>query len=404
MSGKKVNNRIVVVTEYFYPRDRPDSYFLTEIAKVLSKVAEGNIKVICNSELKDNEELGFVKNKIVRLQENSLNKNGLLSRIIKFIISTLKLGWKTLFTIRTDDRLFSVTNPAFLIILLAVLKKFKRFHYTLLVYDIFPENLIAVNLLKQDSYIYKITKKIFDWSYSQADHLIVIGRDMEELMTEKTKATVELSLITNWCDIDTVVKKPKKDNPILTKHDLEDKIVFAFVGNFGRVQGIDTLLEMASSVQDERFRLLFIGDGAMLPMIKEHITKNPDGNVVYAGSFPPSEQNVFLNACDVAIVSLTDSMYGLGVPSKSYYNMAAQKPIFYLGDERSEIGQVVIENDIGWVVGHTTAHGLSQKIDSILEEKIDFKELGRKARRVVETKFSKYVVLNRYEDLFNAQR
>ena len=391
-----------MVTEYFYPRDRPDSYLLTEIAMRLAKINNGNIKVICNAELKENEELEFIKNKIIRLKENKLSKDGLLSRIMKFVIATIKLGSKTFFSIKKNDRIFSVTNPAFLIVVLGIFKKFIKFHYTLLVYDVFPENLVAANILKKESFLYKMMKKIFDWSYRKADHLIVIGRDMQELIGEKTKNTVPMTLITNWCDVVDVIPKQKKENPIIEEFGLEDKIVFAFTGNFGRVQGIDTLLKMASLVKNPKFRLLFIGNGAMLPEIKKYIKKNPNGNVIYAGSFPPSEQNTFLNACDIAIISLNHSMYGLGVPSKSYYNMAAKKPLFYLGDENSEIGRVVIENDIGWVFNDKTPEILADEIDALLDSNINFQDYGLRARKVVEDNFSKEIVLNKYETLFNS--
>lgn len=48
-----------------------------------------------------------------------------------------------------------------------------------------------------------------------------------------------------------------------------------------------------------------------------------------------SQQNDFLNACDIGIVTLNDGMYGLGVPSKSYNIWAAGKPILYIGDDNS---------------------------------------------------------------------
>lgn len=396
----KMNKKILIVTEYFYPGIRPDSYLLTEIAKTLSKANDGNIEVICNTELGDNIELDFLNGNIIRLKNNSLSKDKLLLRVLKFILSTSKLGWKTFFSLNTGDKLLSVTNPAFLIVVLGVFKKLKKFEYTLLVYDVFPENLVAANIIKADSLVYKISKKIFDWSYCQTDHLVVIGRDMQELIGKKTNNTIPMSLITNWCDVDNVMPLPKKENAIIKSFNLEDKIVFAFVGNFGRVQGIDKLLEVASLVKNFKFRLLFIGDGAMLPKIKEYIENNPNGKVIYAGSYPSSEQNIFLNACDVAIISLNDSMYGLGVPSKSYYNMAAQKPLFYLGDKNSEIGLVINEYNIGWVVNNLTTEQIAAKIDEILEDNIDIKGYGERAREVVKENFSKEIVLKKYENLF----
>ncbi len=222
---------------------------------------------------------------------------------------------------------------------------------------------------------------------------------MEEIIGQKTNQQVPLSLITNWADTDKISPMLKKDNLIVKKYNLEQKTVFSFTGNLGRVQGIQNLLNAAKLVKNIEFVLLFIGDGAMRSVIEEHIDEHPNGNVVYAGSYPASEQNLFLNACDVAMVSLSPSMYGLGVPSKSYYNMAAGKPLLYIGDERSEVGRVIVEHDIGWVVEPNNAKKLAQLFENICQDG-SLHEKGRKSRKTLEKYYSKKVVLNQYENLY----
>lgn len=45
-----MKNIIVIVIEYFYPENRPDSHLLTEITKTLAKTNNANIKGISNME------------------------------------------------------------------------------------------------------------------------------------------------------------------------------------------------------------------------------------------------------------------------------------------------------------------------------------------------------------------
>lgn len=396
----QLKKKVLIVTEYFYPRNRPDSYLITEISRAINEATLGNIKIICNSELKMDKELDFVEEKIIRLHENRLNNDKLFFRMIKFIISTIQLSFTTFKSLKSGDELFTVTNPAFLLVVFALFKRIKKFHYTLLVYDVFPENLIAVGLVKPNSMLYKITKKIFDWAYSQTDLLVVIGRDMQELIANKTHNKVPLKLISNWCDVETVIPSPKSNNTIIQKFNLEEKIVFSFTGNFGRAQGIERLLKIASLVSNSDFKLLFIGDGAMRPLIEQYIKENPNGNVLYAGVYPSSEQNIFLNACDVALISLDNNMYGLGVPSKSYYNMAARKPLLFIGHQDSEIAQVITENQIGWCCYSADNKDIATTIDRICAQKDDFITLGDKSRQIVTEKFSKPVVLEKYKKLY----
>lgn len=397
----KMNNKILIVTEYYYPNHLTTSNYLTKISEVLS--LENEIKVICNIDLKKNNELEFIRGRIIRIKENKLNKNKFLSRMFQLLYSSFQLTWTTFISVHRGDHIFSVTNPAFLILVLPIIAKIKNCEYTLLVYDVFPENTVAAGVLKKTSFFYKIVKKMFDWAYSRADKLIVIGRDMEEVIGAKTNYKVPIQLITNWCDTEKIYCMEKCDNSIIKSLKLEDKIVFSFAGNLGQLQGVQNLLEAAKLVDHNKFILLFIGIGAKLPLIEKHIEEYPEGNVVYGGSYPPSDQNLFLNACDVSIVSLDNSMYGLGVPSKSYYNMAAAKPLLFIGEQLSEIGRVVSEHDIGWVVSPNNPEKLAEKIEEICKnEKYEYK--GKKAKDVVEQFYSEKVIMQKYRELYKSQK
>jgi glycosyltransferase involved in cell wall biosynthesis len=391
--------RILIVSEYFYPSDNSTAYYITEISRALSSV--GNVTVLCNTELGSNSEVAFLVNEVIRVKGGTINKSSLMSRIIHFIITTLRLSWKLLTCVDRGSSVFAVTNPAFLIIFLALIKKIKKFNFTLLAYDIFPENALAAGILKKKGLVYNIAKMVFDWAYMQADHIVVIGRDMEQVIGEKTRYCVPMTLITNWCDTGRVQALPKEENEIVRRLGLEDKVVFSFVGNLGRVQGIKNLLDAATRVQNRDFILLFIGDGTMRPIIEAYISNTPSGNVMYAGSYPASEENIFLNACDVALISLSPDMYGLGVPSKSYHNMAAGKPILLVGDQDSEIGRVINENGIGWITSPNDAAVLAAQFEKICVDK-SLKDKGRKSRSIIEKLYSKEVVLTKYKKLYES--
>ena len=176
--------------------------------------------------------------------------------------------------------------------------------------------------------------------------------------------------------------------------------MFSFVGNLGRVQGIDFLLEVSSLVKSPEFTMLFIGNGALVDKIKRFIKNSNNNNVIYAGYFPSSENNLILNACDVAIVSLNKSMYGLGVPSRFYNNLVVKKPILYLGDIDSEIGKTILENKIGWVCNNINPSEVARIIDSIITEKENIGDIGNRARKIAETKYSKNNVLRKYSEIF----
>ena len=139
---------------------------------------------------------------------------------------------------------------------------------------------------------------------------------------------------------------------------------------------------------------MFVGAGAKL----DDINKFAEGhdNTYSFGFVSRSQQNDFLNACDVGIVTLADGMYGLGVPSKSYNIMATGHPILYVGEEDSEVAMFVKKYDIGWVVKPNDPIALKNQIEEIIKERDTLQQKGIKAREVAEKVYGKDVVLEQY--------
>jgi len=110
----------------------------------------------------------------------------------------------------------------------------------------------------------------------------------------------------------------------------------------------------------------FYGTGAMERPLKEKGIPN----VYFHGPYFRSQQEEILGAAHVSVVTLSDGMYGLGVPSKTYNIMAAGRPIIYFGPENGEIGLLIKEHGIGYI-------GWPKKWD--VE---DLKSMGAKARNL----------------------
>ena len=107
-------------------------------------------------------------------------------------------------------------------------------------------------------------------------------------------------------------------------------------------------------------------------------------NVIFHGPYFRSQQEEIIGAAHVSIVTISEGMFGLGVPSKTYNIMAAGRPILYFGPEDGEIGLMVKENRIGYI-------GWPQYWD--LEE---IKIIGQRARALAESDYSKAIILNKF--------
>src|SRR5690606_33355954 len=99
--------------------------------------------------------------------------------------------------------------------------------------------------------------------------LIVLGRDMFDLMDLKTRNPNNISIIENWADVENIIPKSFDNNPIILNHNLKDKIVFLFAGNMGRLQGLEFIIDLLSEVRNPKIHFLFVGNGAVLPILEK---------------------------------------------------------------------------------------------------------------------------------------
>lgn len=71
----------------------------------------------------------------------------------------------------------------------------------------------------------------------------------------------------------------------------EDMPVFIFVGRITILKNVLFLVDALARLKDKRFKMLFVGDGKELPMLKKRVTRaGLDDNVMYLGKISDREQ------------------------------------------------------------------------------------------------------------------
>lgn len=212
-----MNNKTTwILSDLFYPEETSTSHILTKIAN--KKALTSNVHVICgspiyfisgsNTKFSINEKI-----EITRIQGFTGNKNNLFFRFYRFICLSKQMIRILSSEITPDDSVLVVTNPAFLVLFIAKLKRKIDFKLTVLVHDVFPENLFSVKIFKYLKGPIKLLIKIFNKAYSKADSIIVLGSDMKEVFERKflkTKQKPNIYVIPNWADLDLISVKKKK--------------------------------------------------------------------------------------------------------------------------------------------------------------------------------------------------
>lgn len=359
-----------IVTELFPPDETSTSYIMGEIANALC--VKYQVKVICGPEIYDKRKKLDENNRleidssieIHRVNGANFDKNKTIDKALSFLLMSRRLSSIAKSNIRKEDKVLIVTNPAPLVLLMCGLKRKIGFELHVLVHDVFPENTKSAGLKIP---VYGFVKMLFDQAYSQADQLIALGRDMAKVLRKKAPNS-KVTIIENWADVESIIPKPMP----------EGKVRLQYAGNIGRVQALDKVIERLPD--DIEFHIY--GTGSMEDRLKQ-IAKP---NVSFHGPYFRSQQNDVLSDCHIALVTLEDGMYGLGVPSKTYNILAAGRPILFLGPRGSEIDMLVKDEGIGYC-------GWPNKWN-----KLELLAMGKKARLVAERDYSKDRILHKFID------
>ena len=357
--------KLIVVSEFVSAKDNSTGYFWSSLIRKAANVFR-ETTVISPGEIDSLENVNFVK-----ISSKKYNKNSFFSRLFFQVFQSLQFSLKIIKLAKKKDTLIVGTNPSVLLVFLPILKKILGFNWVLLVHDVIPENLVPAGIVKKDTILFKVLSKYFYFVYSSPDKIIVIGRDMKNLILQKSNIEPgQVVVIQNWVNHNDIQTVAVEENSIYKALEVsKNDFVFTFFGNLGRVQGIHNILEASKYISNENIKILFIGDGYCKEYLLDFIDQSDKRNVLYYGAIEQEQKNQGLSACDVALVTLADGMLGLGVPSKAYFSMAADKPILSVMDANAEISIMVKEHNIGWTCPANNPQKLAMLFDEIYTQK-----------------------------------
>jgi colanic acid biosynthesis glycosyl transferase WcaI len=402
LKNRRRSRRLWVVTELYFPEETSTGYYMTRIAEGLT--ADFDVHAVAgfpNYLYKGEKAPGFeIRDdvSIHRLRATRFDKNSIPLKALNMLTFSIAVLIFALRRFQRGDRVLVVTTPPILPFFVALAALLKGVGMTLLVHDTYPEILSASGKVNTRSPLFSFLQSAKNWIYKMAEGIIVVGRDMESLARKQTAGLdSRITWISNWAELETVFPDKDSATNFRTKHGLEEKFVILYAGNMGYPNDLETIVLAAEKLKSEKtVQFVFLGAGAKLRWLKERIESHSLTNVTILDPRPRTEQNEFLNGCDIGIVSLVDRMKGVSVPSRTYNLLAAGKPILGIVDPESEVGFVIRENEVGFLIRHGHPEDLVDAVMTGLKNPETLAEMGRKGRELALRNFNQESALEEY--------
>lgn len=325
-------------------------------------------------------------------------KNAILRALRYFLISGIQF-WKGVWT-KDIDLIYVASTPPTQGALAALVKKFKRVPFVYNLQDIFPDSLAGTDLAKKGGLLWKIGRVIENFTYRNADKIIVISEDFKKNIMAKGVPEEKIVVVYNWVDEQAVVDVPREENKLFEKYGLDrSKFYITYNGNIGLTQNMDMLLEVAKALEaNEDIQFVLVGNGAYLEQVQQIIKDRNIGNVTLLPFQPYEDISHVFSLGDVSLVISKPGVGANSVPSKTWSIMSASRPVLANFDE-NELKSIVEDNSCGIFTKAGDKVAFTDAILKLYNDRELCKEMGKNGRKFVMENLTKAVGTQKYIDV-----
>jgi glycosyltransferase involved in cell wall biosynthesis len=404
--------KILLIAQHYFPDLVSTGLHMTELTTKwkelypeisMNVLTSNNTAKVKHEKVITNEVYKGVQ--IRRVKSVGKQHGNLINRVIYAIGFILKALFYLLKNGRKYDIYLITTNPPFLGILILVIHKLFKKPYIIISYDIYPQILNSLGILKSDNILYKLWYKLNTVVYKNSEKVVSIGDDMTEILLSQIGVTHKnkIELIYNWSDKNSVRYIAPEENKFLSSQNLLDKKVVLYSGTFGTTHNIEDILQASLDLKDNiEIVFLFIGGGAKEKVVLDHIKNNNSQNLILLPFQPFEILSQTLSSATISIVCLDEKFTGLSVPSKTYGLMAAKQPILALMSNNAEIARTINKFNFGKVWNESSHVKLSSVILEMLSDKENLEFMATNGYDAFIDNFNIDISVKKYNDLVHS--
>lgn len=340
-------------------------------------------------------------------------------RALRYVLCWIKQFIRGLFS-KNVDCIYLASTPPIQGVLGGILRRLKNTPFVYNLQDIFPDSLAGTGLAKKGGMMWKMGRVIENFTYRNADKIIVISEDFKKNIIAKGVPEEKIVVIYNWVDQNAVVDVPREQNKLFDMYGLDrSKFYITYNGNIGLTQNMEMLAEVAREFEQEGYseiHFVLTGNGAYWDTLvgrlrgirKEERYTAPDGTeAITFGNitllpFQPYED--ISHVFSLGDVSLVISKPGVGensVPSKTWSIMSASRPVLANFDE-NELKSIIENNNCGIFTKAGDKEAFKQAILTLYNDRELCREMGKNGRKFVMDNLTKEVGTQKYVDVIKS--
>jgi len=366
--------QILVLNQTFYPDVVSSGQHLADLASDLA--ARGHdVTVITGRRAYDNPKKVFAKRetwrgvRILRVFATGFGKRSKGRRAADFATFLCSCCWRLLW-LPKQDLVIAMTSPPLISYIGAWFSRLRGSRFCYWVMDLNPDEALAAGWLTPGSFTAKMLERFSRFSLRNASKTVVLDHFMQKRILEKDIEAQRISVIPPWSHDSIVHFDAEGRVGFRRSHGLEEKFVIMHSGNHSPCHPLDTILDAAKQLADDReLAFLFVGGGSQFAKVQQFAIDHSLTNVQCLPYQPLDQLAGALSAADLHLVVMGNSFVGLVHPCKIYNILRIGSPVLYIGPEPSHISEILAQCNGHLPFGQAGHDDVSRVIRNILRLK-----------------------------------
>jgi colanic acid biosynthesis glycosyl transferase WcaI len=384
----------LVISQVFWPDTASTAQHLFDLAEELVQ-NNHSVTVYCSRYAYEDSRIKFPRRetyhniRIQRINNTGFGKRYTIGRLMDFASFNILLFFKLL-SLRKNSfyALIGMTSPPLVSFFGAYFARRKNMKFIYWVMDLQPELSIASGLIKRDSYLAGILERIGNYIIRNADISIVLDKYMRDYLIMRGANERHLHIVPVWPVVEESFCGLREENPFRIENNFGDRLVVMYSGNHSYIHPLDTLLNAALKLENEKdFLFVFIGDGVRKKEVKEFVELHKLENVLQLPYQPRDKIHVSLGSSDLQVVIMGNDLVGYTHPNKIYGAMFIGKPILYIGPEPSHVTDIINSLETNIAVNNSQVDELVRQLLLLKGQKNELKEMGGQNKEIAKMNF-----------------
>lgn len=237
-----------------------------------------------------------------------------------------------------------------------------------------------------DSEHYRLAVRLETQACLAVDSVVTLTDALRRVLVERGVPEEKITVVPNGVDTSRFAPLAR-DSGLAAELQLpEGSTVFGFVGSMPQYEGLDDLIAAAAALKQRSqrpFRLLLIGDGDQLPVVRERVAAQGLAEaVIIVGRVPHDQVDRYYSVIDYIVLPRKPQPVCEAVsPLKPFEAFAMGIPV--IASDVAALSEIVRDGETGLLFRKGSVAGLVEVLAAALDGAVDRETLARNARRWV---------------------